>query len=107
MQKLRLDPDDLRVDSFAPADERGEDGTVFGHSYPNGCFPPSDSDDPFVDTCGYATCAGITCSQSCNGYTCTGCGTGGTGPSLNCESAGYTYCFKDVSCMNQCFPPTG
>ena len=103
MRKLRLDPDALRVESFAPAsDGRDGRGTVRGHSYPNGCFPPPDS-DPMQDTCGYNTCAGNSCWQSCNGYTCLGC-DGGGGSNTQCESAGYTYCLKDASCLNGCFP---
>jgi hypothetical protein len=102
MRKLRLDPDDLRVDSFSPVREDGvRQGTVYGHySYPQGCWPPSDSNDPAVDTCGFGTCAGMSCWESCNGYTC-GCDPAG---SLQCESIGYTYCMKDVSCINQCHP---
>jgi len=59
MKKLRLEMDALRVESFATAAGAREAGTVHGHSYPNGCFPPPGS-DPFVDTCHYATCAGDT-----------------------------------------------
>ncbi|HEX8696587.1 MAG TPA: hypothetical protein VF746_29475 [Longimicrobium sp.] len=104
MRKLKLEIDALRVESFAPvAEDDSRGGTVHGHSYPNGCFPPSDSQDPYLDTCGYATCAGNSCWQSCNGYTCGGCDPGG---SAGCfpESAGYTYCLKDASCINQCLP---
>lgn len=105
MRKLRLDPDHLHVESFSPAREAARQGTVYGHySYPQGCFPPSDSNDPYLDTCGYATCAGDSCWQSCNGYTC---GCDGGGASAQCESAGPTLCIGDYSCINQCFPPPG
>ncbi|HSU15676.1 hypothetical protein [Longimicrobium sp.] len=101
MRKLRLDPEELRVETFVPSGGRDGQGTVYGHySYPNGCFPPSDS-DPALESCGYNTCAGITCQQSCNGYTC-GCDPVG---SAQCDSIGYTYCIKDMSCMAQCLPP--
>ncbi|HET7229473.1 MAG TPA: hypothetical protein VFJ16_05690 [Longimicrobium sp.] len=102
MRKLRLDPDHLRVESFSPVrDDGGQSGTVYGHySYPQGCWPASDSNDPMVDSCGYATCAGMSCWQSCNGYTC-GCDPVN---SAQCESIGYTYCMKDESCINQCHP---
>jgi hypothetical protein len=103
MRKLRLDPDQLRVESFLPVHDGGQHGTVYGHdSYPIACLPPSDSNDPGVNTCGYATCAGDTCWQSCNASTC-GCGPG----SPQCNSAGYTYCLGDASCLEQCLPPTG
>jgi hypothetical protein len=101
MRKLKLDPNQLRVESFLPVHDEGQHGTVYGHySYPDGCLPPSDSNDPGLDTCGYATCAGNSCWQSCNGFTC-GCGPGG---STQCESIGYTFCMKDESCVNQCLP---
>jgi hypothetical protein len=100
MRKLRLEIDALAVESFDTHAVAEGAGTVRGMaSYPDGCFPPSDSQDPFLDTCGYATCAGNTCWYSCNG-TCN-CGTVGCPPP---ESAGYTYCMKDNSCINQCFP---
>ena len=104
MRKIRLDVDALRVDSFdTAAGAESQRGTVRGHSYPDACFPPSGSDDPFLDTCGYATCAGDTCWYSCGGS----CGCGGTVGCPPQESAGYTYCMKDASCLNACFPPTG
>jgi hypothetical protein len=100
MRKLRLDLDHLRVESFSPArDSTGRDGTVHGHnSYPQGCFPPSNSNDPWLDTCGYATCAGNSCWESCNGYTC-GCNPAG---SQQCDSVGYTFCLGDKSCIAHC-----
>jgi hypothetical protein len=101
MRKLRLDPEELRIETFAPDAGARAPGTVHAHSYPAGCYPPPDSSP---DTCDYATCAGLTCAQSCNGYTCVGCGGGGGGSS-QCESAGYTYCLKDASCLNGCWPP--
>ncbi len=103
MKKLRLEMDELRVESFATDAAAGEAGTVHGHSYPNACLPPSGSDEPFVDTCGYATCAGDTCWQSCGGS----CNCGGSGWCQPQESAGYTYCFRDASCVNACILPTG
>ena len=85
MRKLRLDPDHLRVETFSPArDGTGQAGTVQGYySYPNGCLPPSDSNDPAVDTCG--------CDP--------------VGSQQQCESDGYTFCLKDMSCLAQCIPP--
>jgi len=106
MGKLKLDPEALRIESFAPEGEGHGRGTVHGHySYPMGCWPPSDS-DPALESCGYNTCAGVTCEQSCNGYTCA-CDGGGGGNTLQCDSAGYTYCIRDASCVNACHPPMG
>ena len=102
MRKLRLDPEALQVESFVSEHGRSGPGTVYGHySYPDGCLPPSGS-DPEQETCGYNTCAGITCQQSCNGYTCT-CQCPGGG-SVGCESNGPTYCFGMESCLQQCLP---
>jgi hypothetical protein len=101
MKKLRLEMDALRVESFSTDAAAREAGTVHGHSYPNGCFPPPGS-DPFLDTCHYATCAGDTCWYSCGGSCDCGGGSAGCPPQ---ESAGYTYCVKDASCVNGCFPP--
>ena len=101
MKKLKLEIDALAVESFDTHAVAESGGTVRGMaSYPDGCFPPSNSQDPFIDTCGYATCAGNTCWYTC-GDTC-GCGvTVGCQPQ---ESAGHTYCIQDYSCLNQCFP---
>lgn len=105
MKKIRLDLDRLSVESFSTAHEGGEEkGTVRGlQSYPIACFPPSDSVDPAIDSCAYATCAGNTCWESCNG-TCNCGGSAGCPPQ---ESAGYTYCLRDPSCLNQCLPTGG
>ena len=99
MKKLKLNADELRVESFDTRAMEAGAGTVRGLSYPNHCDPLADSLDPWADTCQNATCAGDTCWQSCNG-TCN-CGvTGG------CQqySAGYTFCPKDVSCIDKCDP---
>jgi len=102
MKKMRLNLDQLAVESFATAqDGEAERGTVRGlQSYPIACWPPSDSQDPNIDTCGYATCAGDTCWESCNGT----CNCGGSAACPPQESAGWTYCLKDPSCLNQCLP---
>jgi hypothetical protein len=106
MKKMRLALDALAVESFATERASAGSGTVHGRgmdaSYPIACDPPSDSMDPFLDTCQYATCAGSTCWQSCNG-TCN-CGGGSAG--CGTASAGYTYCWKDASCIEQCDPIT-
>jgi hypothetical protein len=102
MKKLKLDADELRVESFDTRAMEAGAGTVRGLSYPNQCDPPSDSLDPGFDTCQYATCAGATCWQSCNGTCNCGGGSGGCQP----YSAAYTYCEKDASCINQCDPIT-
>lgn len=95
MRKLRLDPEALLVETFVPEHGRGGPGTVHGYiSYPDGCFPPSGT-EPEWESCGYHTCAGDTCYQSCNGYTCD-CAGGG---SVGCQTNGYT-------CAVECRPPT-
>ena len=80
-------------------DAASPDGTVLGHSYPNQCDPTSDSLDPADYTCQFATCGGPSCWQTCNGNSCN-CGTAGCQP----YSAGYTYCPRDPSCIDQCEP---
>ena len=100
MRKLTLNPDSLRVESFEVRDGGMHGGTVHGYSYPNQCDPPSDSIDPVFNTCQFATCAGGTCWQSCNG-TCN-CGTAGCQP----WTAAYTYCPEYNSCIDQCDPIT-
>jgi hypothetical protein len=99
VRKLRLNPEELRIETFSTDDGRTRPGTVYGHySYPMGCFPPPDS-DPAIESCGY-TCAGDSCWQSCNGLTC-GCDPVG---SSQCESAGPTLCLGDYSCIQRCVP---
>lgn len=106
MGKIRLELDRLRVDSFRTEPVAGG-GTVVGHSYPNACFPPTGSMDPFLATCDDQTCAGDTCHQSCLG-TCVvdGCGAGGSNPEQCQPTLVHTYCPGD-SCVEMCFPPTG
>ena len=109
-KKLSLDVDALQVESFEAQPAAAGKGTVHGHSYPNQCDPPSDSLDPWLDTCQYATCAGDTCWQSCGGTCNCGGGSGGCGGgSAGCQPwlAAYTYCFGVPSCIEQCDPPTG
>ncbi|HET7230747.1 MAG TPA: hypothetical protein VFJ16_12135 [Longimicrobium sp.] len=98
MAKLKLEIDALRVESFVSVAEDGRGGgTVYGRyldpSYPAACVAPPDS-EPYLNTCGYATCAGDTCWQSCNGYTC-GCDAGSGNASYDPTCAGD-------SCINKC-----
>lgn len=100
MAKIHLRLDALRVESFDTQDLSAAQGTVLGFSYPNQCDPPSDSADPGLATCDYATCAGGSCWQSCNG-TCVGCG-GGSNPWQCQQSQAHTYCWGGASCLEQC-----
>ncbi len=91
MNKLRLDLEDLSVESFATTPEAGtEGGTVFGQQctcYTNCTCPGCPTCDASCNgtcggTCGgtcdascNGTCAGATCDASCNGtcdYSCYG-----------------------------------
>lgn len=99
--KIRLELDGLRVESFETDGAAGT-GTVLAHahSYPHLCHEPAGSAEFGADTCQFATCAGDTCYGSCGG-TCAGCG-GGSG---NCTATqGYTYCPRDMSCLDLCVP---
>ncbi|HEX6749763.1 MAG TPA: hypothetical protein VF092_20900 [Longimicrobium sp.] len=68
MKKLRLDPESLRVDSFAPrADEDGRGGTVVGHlllTVAETCYRQY--------TCGKTCFDAQTCRIECQsgGYAC-------------------------------------
>jgi hypothetical protein len=81
MKKLKLQIDDLAIESFETATVAAEEGTVMAHGTKDTC-------DPAIGTCFgytcYATCAG-TCPDSCAytcdpavgtcfGYTCAGAG---------------------------------
>ncbi len=83
MKKLKLNLEDLTVESFEIKNDPEEFGTVkgFGKSFGvSGCLPecPSDwtCDATCPDTCEYTcddpTCGGYTCYQTCDGggYTC-------------------------------------
>jgi hypothetical protein len=83
MKKLKLDLEDLSVESFATTPEsRGEGGTVFGQQctcYTQCTCPGCPTCDASCNgTCG-GTCGG-TCEASCNGtcdFTCDySCGAG-------------------------------
>lgn len=77
--KLRLQLEDLLIDSFATTPPKKVGGTVFGEqcTCPTACTCPGcpTCDASCNGTCG-ATCAG-SCDASCNGScdTCNGCGT--------------------------------
>ena len=77
MKKLKLQLDDLRIDSFDTTAVQKEKGTVVGEQY------------SYYTNC---TCPGLfTCDQSCNGT----CGA-------SCQTCGDDTCF--VSCqMSECW----
>lgn len=87
--KLKLQLDQLTVDSFDTSAVRQEKGTVFGEQ----CTCYTQCTCPGCPTC-YASCNG-SCDASCNGTcyeaTCNNCG------SANCET---NYCGTDydVTC---------
>lgn len=88
MRKLRLELDELVVESFAPAGSAAERGTVRGHVslYWEDCLPS--------DTCQGAGWPCEYTQQSCNGtcyvHTCQpGCGgSGGCNQSGGCGGSG-------------------
>ncbi|HEU0054161.1 MAG TPA: hypothetical protein VFQ39_13335 [Longimicrobium sp.] len=73
MKKLRLDLDELCVDSFGTADERTWPGTVAGFDSGLGCETVTSACE--IESCGF-TCR-ITCA-SCESCEVT-CETGGSG----------------------------
>ena len=75
MAKLRLDLDELSVESFDTAARAEEKGTVFGEQctcYTNCTCPGCPScDETCADTCGAScleTC--VTCDPTCRDYSC-------------------------------------
>jgi hypothetical protein len=100
MRKLKLDLEDLAVESFATTSEsRGEGGTVFGQNH---CTCYTQCTCPGCPTCD-ATCNGScvnTCAASCNG-TCGGtCGASCNG-TCDGNCGGYSYdtgCSGELNC---------
>ena len=91
MRKLKLDLDDLSVESFATTPEsRGDGGTVFGQ----GCTCYTQCTCPGCPTCD-ASCNG-TCDASCNG-TC-----GETEVSCLNTCGGFTCDESCASCLDTC-----
>ncbi len=76
MKKLKLDLDDLKVESFetTPADSRRGGGTLFGYTAaPSDCNTCELAGGLTNQTCGNTcahTCFGITCGNTCAGNTC-------------------------------------
>jgi hypothetical protein len=62
MNKLKLNLDELSIESFEPAAASREEGTVRAYG------ETADTCDPLV-----GTCFGYTCYQSCNNATCDTC----------------------------------
>ena len=99
MRKLRLQLEDLRIESFTTTSSQKEKGTVFGEqcTCQTACSCPGcpTCDASCNGTCG-GTCAG-TCEASCNGtcdYSCDTCGgsCGGAGDSCYQTCALYSGC---------------
>jgi len=77
MKKLRLEVDELAVESFATVAGMGQAGTVeaFGTQFGNTCGA--------VRTCGPQTCGDLICVLDTNG-----CGGGSAGCSVGCPTVG-------------------
>lgn len=94
MKKLRLQPDDLRVESFRTTGPGAPGGTVVGQQ----CTCPTNCTCPGQWTCGdvtcaaQATCVDETCADTCDNFTCLAtCGFS------NCE----TRCGAAATCRCQ------
>jgi hypothetical protein len=85
MKKLKLQLEDLAVESFTTADEKDGRGTVEGY---NSC----------------QTCQDIDCSAVCTGTSCDGTGTGGgdTGGTTPCGPGGSDPVFGCGSGVQGC-----
>ena len=87
--RLRLDPEELQVESFDPDGQFGGKGTVLGHeSYPlsqSTCFQ-------IMCTCTYGGPGNGTCDYSCQGDPCepTNVNCHGCGGSGGCGGGGDT-----------------
>src|SRR3712207_2363061 len=77
MNKLRLELEDLQIDSFSTTPVKKEKGTVYGEQ----CTCPTACTCPGCPTCD-ASCNG-TCDASCNG-TCDASCNGTCGDSCGC-----------------------
>ena len=84
--KLKLNLDQLSVDSFDTTRAEAKTGTVFGEQ----CTCYTNCTCPGCPTCD-ASCNG-TCDASCNGTCDTGCGGGDTDFSCfgSCDGCAYT-----------------
>lgn len=93
MHKIRLNPETLRVESFATEAALAASGTVHGHS------ATIDIDYGFTDqtACAQDTCAiscgGYTCAYTCAGIGCYGSGQQTCGGSCNGTCAQASACY--------------
>jgi hypothetical protein len=91
MRKLRLDLDNITVDSFhvTPEDPDAR-GTVLAHSHAScpQCYPSSMSEPTGCGTCAHVTVCYGTCDASCNSCV-NSCGCPRTYEITACE---YTCC---------------
>jgi hypothetical protein len=98
MRKLKLDLEDLSVESFATTPEsRGEGGTVFGQNH---CTCYTQCTCPGCPTCD-ATCNGScvnTCASSCNGTCGNTCGDTCGGYTCDCWPSNDTGCSGQLNC---------
>jgi hypothetical protein len=88
--KLKLNLNELRVDSFNTSGAEQKNGTVFGEQ----CTCYTNCTCPGCPTC-YASCNG-TCNASCNGtcydYTCADCDSDYCGTFNDFTCNGYGTC---------------
>jgi hypothetical protein len=91
MKKLRLDLNDLKVESFVTTPDQGPpQGTVFGQD-----TRTQSCDSSCTDTCWEHTC-GNTCGESCGGTCDTGCGSG----HATCDCGLTPNCLTDYTCYH-------
>jgi hypothetical protein len=86
MEKLRLDLDDLRIESFEAGESAGR-GTVRGRGYSE--YRPCETEpyDDSINYCSPAPTAAATCAYTC-GNSCGGtCGCGVTQGQWSCVHA--------------------
>jgi hypothetical protein len=97
MKKLKLDLEDLSVESFATTPEpRAEGGTVFGQQ----CTCYTQCTCPGCPTCD-ASCNGScvnTCAASCNGSCVNTCGDTCGGYTCECWPTNDTGCSGQLNC---------
>ena len=95
-RKLKLNLEQLSVDTFHTSSARAEKGTVFGEQ----CTCYTNCTCPGCPTC-YATCAGNTCAGTCGPNTCAASCNGTCGDSCDCgfETCLNTACGPSPCCI--------
>jgi hypothetical protein len=86
MKKLTLKLSDLRVETFATAEQTGGKGTVQGHYGTNHTMQPVTACQTQVDTCGRQWSNEGTCDQTCGQPATCGYAYCGTYPQHGCPN---------------------